>query len=1026
MSKRKNNPAAKKPEHTVELPASPEPAITFGTEVERYEVKLSEEKQQKYRKQLNKAIKAQAIQRLRLHQIFPEEAEEKASLCIMKKEGIPFMEVLFDDNVKMTQLEFISIPYQDLETGQYTGGVKKLEEFFTLENIQDISEAMKAFSVAFENISTGRGRAAKQKFTFEFPEHAQKLFKGVKLEDTKQGLAVHITHSLPISNDHDYLEKLNEFFVERRKDQMAPFGADFLLKHGKKEGVQEEVSPNALLDQIFPPHLSHNWEGTKGRNENQPLFKMPRDYLYGDSYPKNVYIQRVIDGEVLAPTSNLVEHTMHEIEIYSELLEAIQFKIKEEKANKESSDIELDDPIALLTSSKKAAALKQLESSKIKLEQTIKGLKEQVVESVKEAKPSIIRYLGKLEQDYAELAKLNNPQNNPLAGISIFDSFEEKFQGVGLCEHRGGQPRVFFSTLLQYWQGKSDSGVIKLEPHTIDKCHVIIEHFKLLKDAHSILAKKEQEGLELQSVFAEEKKSTHGKSEETHHQQLMHQELKKLKQDQVEGKGKRKEMEPNTIWFGPEHIISALEGELRELGSGWIDIGMVQTHQAMNEDSLNKCIREVKVSHKKYHFVMINVHEYTKEVPAGNTGNDSKHWVGAYINRKGVDQYEIKYVDPMGEAVSRQVKSLLSQNLYDTAVQDITLNYPYQVGSWEAIKGPHETIHAFKGNENDCAPLLTKLFVDVALGREINDLKTVEASKRLGQQLRQDYSQYANSHLKRAGKGVGEGYDIKEIFAAINLNNAGLLDKLSKQAVITADIELKAVDVKEQVASDKVGKVEFLAEGNHIQDHAGNTQSLIDRIETGDIGKDTVIAIERKSYGQNLGVPDVIMLANIIEYNVNNHDKQLQIPEEITENSLIYQDAVLYNTAKKHGVKVVGLEGRNLKAGKDSPEYDEAREEYMASRITQLTSKGYNVVAYVGSAHVDNLKQTLESKLENKPSVAANTPNKVSEELQKMAGSIGEQARGHVSQSFTTTASSIPVLPNEKQPIKQNNGIGSR
>ncbi len=1021
MSKRQNNSAAKEPEHTVEFPASPEPAITFGTEVERYEVKLSKEKQQEYRKQLNKAIKAQAIQRLRLHQIFPEEAEEKASLCIIKKDSIPFMEVLFDDNVKMTQLEFISIPYQDLETGQYTGGVKKLEEFFTLENIQDISEAMNAFSVAFENISTEGKSAKNQKFIFVFPEYARELFRDVKLNDTKEGLAVHITHSLPISNNHEYLQKLNEFFVERREDKMAPFGVAFLLKHGKKGGVQQEESPNALLDQIFPPHLSHNWEGTKGRNENQPLFKMPRDYLYDDTYRKNDYIQRVIDGEVLAPTSNLVEHTMHEIEIYSELLEAMQYKIEEEKAKKDTGDIALDDPVAFLTSRTEAAALKQLESSKSKLEQTIKGLKEQVVESVREAKPSRIRYSGKLEQDYPELAKLKNLQNSPLAGISIFDSFEEKFQGVGLCEHRGGQPRVFFSTMLQYWQGKSDSGVIKLKPYTIDKCHVIIEHFKLLKDAHSILAKKERMGL--QSVSTEQKKDTHGESAEQDDQQLLQQEFKRPKKAKVEDKEKRKVMESDTPWSGPEHIIPALQGELKKANSQFEESTM-QVHQAKNENSLNKCIQDVKASHKKYHFVMINVHAYTKKVPTGNEGNDSNHWVGAYINKKGSSLYEIKYVDTMGGAVSKQVESLFNQNLSDTAVQDITLNKAYQVVKWEG-KGEGRFIN--KGSPDDCGPMLVKLLVDVVQGNDINGLGSIEESQKLGQELRQKYSEYTvgNSHLKRAGKEAGEVYDIRESFAAVNTNSSELIDKLSKEAVITADIDLKAVDVKETAAKDKIGKVEFLAESNHIKEHAENTKSLIDRIESGIIDQNTVIAIERKSYGQNLGVPDVIMLANIIEHNEKNPNNQLQIPEEINKDSLIYQDAILYNAAKKHGVKVIGLEGKNLEAGKDSPEeYNKAREDYMASRINQFTDKGYNVIAYVGSAHVDTLKRAVE----NKPSVESkleDKPNQVSEELQKMAASIGQQARGYVSRS-STTASSIPVLPNEKQPNKQNSGMGGR
>ena len=223
---------------------------------------------------------------------------------------------------------------------------------------------------------------------------------------------------------------------------------------------------------------------------------------------------------------------------------------------------------------------------------------------------------------------------------------------------------------------------------------------------------------------------------------------------------------------------------------------------------------------------------------------------------------------------------------------------------------------------------------------------------------------YDNFHLKRVGKKVGETYNIREYFTAIN-SNLDLLDKLSKQAVVTADIDLKAVEVKNDVAPDKVGKVEFLAEKSHIKDHLPNTRSLIARIKSGDIGKDTVIAIERKSYGNNLGMPDVIKLAHIVEHNERHPENQLKFPEEITKGSLIYQDAMLYNTAKKYGVKVIGLEGKNLETGKDSPEqYNNARDNYMADRIIQLISKGYNVIAYVGSAHVDNLTRVLENKFD--------------------------------------------------------------
>ena len=236
------------------------------------------------------------------------------------------------------------------------------------------------------------------------------------------------------------------------------------------------------------------------------------------------------------------------------------------------------------------------------------------------------------------------------------------------------------------------------------------------------------------------------------------------------------------------------------------------------------------------------------------------------------------------------------------------------------------------------------------------------------QELQEQIKQLeSNNHLKQADKWMlsqdedGQSYSLHDSLAAVN-SNLTLLDKLKIKSVITADVDLKAIDVKEDMPQGKVGRVEFLAEHHHENDHSSNIQSLIEGIESGGIGEDTVIAIERKSYGKNLGMPDVVLLASIIEHNGRNPNNQLQIPEKIIKDSLIYHDALLYKTAKEHGVKVVGLEGRNLQADKSSPgEYDQAREEYMADGIHQLTCKGYNVIVHVGATHVDNLRKILES-----------------------------------------------------------------
>ncbi len=380
---------------------------------------------------------------------------------------------------------------------------------------------------------------------------------------------------------------------------------------------------------------------------------------------------------------------------------------------------------------------------------------------------------------------------------------------------------------------------------------------------------------------------------------------------------------------GLTHIIATLESEIKKANAQQFNAGEIQIHQAVNATQLDNCLQDIKSSDKKHHFVIMSV-DKTGEPTEGNTDNDN-HWTGVYI-RKTDTKYKVKYVNSQGWIGGIIVSTLeKALNVKEQELQNIL---------FDGINGNSTLIELLAGAVQD--------------GN--------------------------NLHLKRTEKAAGEVYDIREFFTAIN-SNLDLLDKLSKQAVVTADIDLKAVEVKNDVAPDKVGKVEFLAESSHIQDHAKNTKSLMERMESGDIGKDTVIAIERKSYGQNLGVPDVIMLASIIEHNAKNPEKQLQIPEEITQGSLIYQDAILYNTAKRHEIKVIGLEGKNLKVNKDSSEYDEAREDYMADRITQLISKGYNVIAYVGSAHVDNLKKALENKTREISEEYSNVTSEVSTKL---------------------------------------------
>lgn len=153
----------------------------------------------------------------------------------------------------------------------------------------------------------------------------------------------------------------------------------------------------------------------------------------------------------------------------------------------------------------------------------------------------------------------------------------------------------------------------------------------------------------------------------------------------------------------------------------------------------------------------------------------------------------------------------------------------------------------------------------------------------------------------------------------------------------------------------------IMPENNHRIDHPKNITMLSNMLDTGEIKPNTVICLERKEEGQNFGMRDVALLAAILEHNVNS-EECINIPKAVQE-SMIYQDALLYNKAKALGVQVIGIEGKRLKHNKDSPLYNQSREEFMAARINKLTESGKDVIVLVGSRHVTGLEEKLTADI---------------------------------------------------------------
>jgi hypothetical protein len=229
-----------------------------------------------------------------------------------------------------------------------------------------------------------------------------------------------------------------------------------------------------------------------------------------------------------------------------------------------------------------------------------------------------------------------------------------------------------------------------------------------------------------------------------------------------------------------------------------------------------------------------------------------------------------------------------------------------------------------------------------------------------------------DSHYKRTEKSIlssfmameeienKQQYDLSKNFVALN-GNLGLLNRLIIESTVEVGINIKSIASKDKFDENKTGKVSIIAEHDHEREHTGNVQFLINEINSRKIEQNTVIAIERKQYGEHQGMKDVIILANILVHNEKTPSDKIRIPEEI-EKAPMYQDALLYKIALQHGVKVIGIEGKNLEHDKDSSFYNQAREGYMSKVINLICSKGYNVIACVGAAHVKGITHAVNDE----------------------------------------------------------------
>ncbi len=143
----------------------------------------------------------------------------------------------------------------------------------------------------------------------------------------------------------------------------------------------------------------------------------------------------------------------------------------------------------------------------------------------------------------------------------------------------------------------------------------------------------------------------------------------------------------------------------------------------------------------------------------------------------------------------------------------------------------------------------------------------------------------------------------------------------------------------------------LISDESHIKYHHFNILKLIKMLDYNLIDINTVICLERKQLGANLGMPDVIALAQILEIKSDLYEEIQSLP--------IFYDSLLYSRAKAKGISVIGIDGKSLECSKTSPLYHRVREEYMAKQLLAIAQSGKNAIFLVGAAHIDNIIKLL-------------------------------------------------------------------
>ena len=301
-------------------------------------------------------------------------------------------------------------------------GIKRFKDFFahfdspgakdnnevrqTLDNFSRAAANLKKENGSHQNICLLVNSKNGDAYLYEFPEWVIGYFKPSDpskqvIQERQSGgkeAMMHVTHSLPIVRDEDYLSQLGNAFIGEGRAQQSAKKSSIEMAFPTTEGTEISTS-----DDI-----------TRSRNDNQPLFKSPREHFVpGNNQYINKYLEEARQKKVLQPTSNRLDFIDADLVIYKSLLEQLKEELEEE-LDSEALQEELQPP-------------EELEV----LENTIAGLNGII-------KP--YETIGKGSRDT----------------IRVFESHDEKFQLI-YSDKFAGEHNVYYGLL----EGRERSSLVK-------------------------------------------------------------------------------------------------------------------------------------------------------------------------------------------------------------------------------------------------------------------------------------------------------------------------------------------------------------------------------------------------------------------------------------------------------------------------------------------------------------------------------------------------------------------------------------